>query len=194
MTTASRAVPQGKLAWGIIGTGNIAHKFANGAVASATGALLAVASRTQTSADRFGDEFGIPRRYDSYEALLADPDVQAVYVSLPNHLHVEWSVRCAEAGKHVLCEKPMALNAAQAELAFAAARKNDVFFMEAFMYRCHPQIAKLVELLKAGIVGDVRIIESYFAYNMGGLHLENVRQQNPMAAAASWTWAAIPSR
>ncbi len=177
MSTVSSTVPQDKLAWGVIGTGNIAHKFANGVVASATGTLLAVASRSAGSAARFGDEFAIPRRYVSNEALVADPDVQAVYISLPNHLHVEWSVRCAEAGKHVLCEKPMAINAAQAAVAIEAARKNDVFFMEAFMYRCHPQTAKLVELIKAGAVGDVRVVQSHFSYSMGGLHLENVRQQ-----------------
>jgi predicted dehydrogenase/aryl-alcohol dehydrogenase-like predicted oxidoreductase len=170
-----------KLAWGIIGTGGIAHRFAGAVGTSRTGRLAAVASRTQTSADKFGDEFGIPKRYEGYDALLADPEVQAVYISLPNHLHAEWTVRCAEAGKHILCEKPLATNYAEAMVAVEVARLNGVFLMEAFMYRCHPQTRALADRIREGAIGEVRVIQANFAFNMRGPRPENVRQQNPAA-------------
>ena len=172
---------QGKLAWGILGTGGIARTFARALATSNTGALLAVGSRTADSAERFGAEFAIPRRYASYEALLADPDVQAVYISLPNHLHALWTIRCAEAGKHILCEKPLATNYGEAMTAVEAARQHDVFLMEAFMYRCHPQTARLVELLREKVIGDVRVIQAHFSFNMHGPRHENIRQQNAAA-------------
>ncbi len=166
-----------RLAWGILGTGNIAHTFARGLAQSETGRLLAVASRTPEKAAQFATEFGAPRSYGSYDDLLADPDVQAVYISLPNHLHARWTVRAAQAGKHILCEKPLASNYAEAMTSIEAARQHDVFLMEAFMYRCHPQTARLVELVRQGVVGQVRLIQAHFAFNMRGPR-ENVRQQN----------------
>lgn len=166
------------LAWGILGTGNIAHTFARGLAQSETGRLYAVASRTAEKAAEFADEFGAPASYGSYEDLLADPDVKAVYISLPNHLHAQWTIRCAEAGKHILCEKPLASNRAEAMTAIEAAREHDVFLMEAFMYRCHPQIARLAELLREGAIGKVRLIQAHFAFDMQGPRPENVRQQN----------------
>lgn len=181
MASASANESGRKVAWGIMGTGNIARKFAAGVNASRTGRLVAVGSRTLEAAERFGDDLGVPHRYGSYDELLADPEVEVVYISLPNHLHSYWTVRCAEAKKAILCEKPLATNVAEAEVAIEAARKNGVFLMEAFMARCHPQMAKLVELIRGKIVGDVRFIEAHFGYNMRGLHLENVRQQNPAA-------------
>jgi predicted dehydrogenase/aryl-alcohol dehydrogenase-like predicted oxidoreductase len=167
-----------RLAWGIIGTGNIARVFARGVLGSLTGRLVAVGSRTQEGADRFADAFGIPHRHASYDELLADPAVQAVYIAVPNHLHARWVVRAAEAGKHILCEKPLATNHAEAMVAIDAAREHDVFLMEAFMYRCHPQTARLVELIKSGAIGKVRLIQAHFSYDMKGPR-ENVRQQNP---------------
>lgn len=156
-----------KLAWGIIGTGNIAKTFARGVAPSTTGELLAIGSRTQESADKFGDEFNVPRRYGSYETLLADPDVQAVYISTPHPMHAEWAVKAAEAGKHILCEKPIALDYPEAMAVVEAARRNDVFLMEAFMYRCHPLIAKLVELIKDKAIGEVRLIKASFSFHCG---------------------------
>jgi len=156
-----------KLAWGILGTGNIAKVFARGVAGSRTGVVVAVGSRGRASAEAFGGQFGIPRRHDSYEALLADPDVQAVYISTPHPLHAEWAIKAAEAGKHVLCEKPLTLNGAQAMAVVEAARRNDVFLMEAFMYRCHPQTARLVELIRAGAIGDVRVISATFSFDVG---------------------------
>jgi len=169
------------VAWGILGTGGIARTFAKALATSSRGHLLAVGSRTLESAERFGAEFAAPRRYGSYDALLADPDVQAIYISLPNHMHAQWTIRCAEAGKHVLCEKPLATNHAEAMAAVEAARYHGVFLMEAFMYRCHPQTSRLVELIREGTIGDVRIVQAHFAFNMRGPRYENIRQQNAAA-------------
>ncbi len=156
-----------KLQWGIIGTGNIAKAFARGLATSATGELLAVGSRSQESAERFGGEFAVARRYGGYEALLADPDVQAVYISTPHPLHAEWAMKTAGAGKHVLCEKPLAMNQFEAMAIIEAATRNDVFLMEAFMYRCHPQTARLVELIREGAIGEVRVIQATFSFHSG---------------------------
>lgn len=156
-----------KLKWGIIGSGNIAKVLARALAESSTGELIAVGSRTQESADTFGDEFNVPRRYSSYDALLADPDVQAVYISTPHPMHAEWAVKAADAGKHILCEKPLTLDYPQAMAVFEAARRNNVFIMEAFMYRCHPQTARLIELIKEGAIGKVGIIQCAFSFNAG---------------------------
>jgi predicted dehydrogenase/aryl-alcohol dehydrogenase-like predicted oxidoreductase len=156
-----------KLAWGILGTGRIAGIFAKGMAESTTGRLVAVGSRSQESADKFGDEYNIPKRYGAYEAMLADPEVQAVYIATPHPMHSEWAIKCAEAGKHILCEKPIALDYPQAMAIMEAARQNDVFLMEAFMYRCHPQTAKLRELIRDRAIGDVKIIQATFSFNAG---------------------------
>ena len=152
------------LNWGILGTGSIAKTFATGVKDSDTGTLAAVGSRHQETADKFGGEFDIPNRHGSYEALLADPGVDAVYVSTPHPLHAEWAIKAVEAGKHVLCEKPLGLNAAEAMAMVEAAEVNRVVLMEAFMYRCHPQTAKLVELVRSGAVGEVRLIDATFSF------------------------------
>ena len=158
-----------KVSWGIIGAGAIAKAFARGASASKTGRLLAIASRSQDKANEWGQKEGIAveRRYGSYEALLEDKDVQAIYVATPHPTHVEWAIKAANAKKHVLCEKPFALNHAEAMAMIEAARINGVFIMEAFMYRCHPQIAKLIELIRNKEIGEVRVIQSTFGFNAG---------------------------
>jgi predicted dehydrogenase/aryl-alcohol dehydrogenase-like predicted oxidoreductase len=156
-----------RLQWGILGTGNIAKAFAKGLAASKTGRLVAVASRSKEKADQFGTEFGVKHCHGSYEALLADKDVQAVYIATPHPMHAEWAIKAAEAGKHILCEKPIGINHAEAMAIVEAAQQNDVFLMEAFMYRCHPQIRKLVELLRAKAIGEVRLIRASFGFNAG---------------------------
>jgi len=156
-----------KLKWGILATGAIAQAFARGLAHCATGDLVAVGSRDQKKADAFGARFNVPRRHGSYEALLADPEVEAVYVSTPHPMHEEWAIKAAQAKKHVLCEKPLGLNAKQAERIITAAKEHDVFLMEAFMYRCHPQIAKLVELLRGKAIGEVRHIRAAFGFDAG---------------------------
>ncbi len=153
-----------KLAWGILGTGRIAHTFARDLSKSKTGRLVAVGSRTAAAATAFGKEFGIGRCHAGYEALLADREVEAVYISTPHPMHAEWAIRAAEAGKHILCEKPIGLNHAEAMAVIEAARRHDVFLMEAFMYRCHPQTARLLEILRDGAVGEIRWIDATFAF------------------------------
>ncbi len=153
-----------KIYWGILGTGNIARVFAKGITNSSTGKLFAVASRNLANAQAFGKEFNVPCRYSSYEALIADPKVQVVYIALPHVLHAEWAIRAANAGKHILCEKPLAINYAEALSIVDAASRNDIFMMEAFMYRCHPQTTKLIELLRAKVIGDVRVIQATFSF------------------------------
>lgn len=153
--------------WGILSTGAISRAFALGVKQSKTGRLAAVASRQGETAAKFAAEFGIPQSHGSYEALLADKTVQAVYISTPHPLHVEWVIKAAAAGKHILCEKPFGLNHAEVMTAVEAAREHNVFLMEAFMYRCHPQTAKLVELLRQKVIGDVRLIQATFSFHAG---------------------------
>ncbi len=124
--------------------------------------------------------YGVERRYPSYDALLADPDVQAVYISLPNHLHAEWTIKCAQAGKHILCEKPFTTNRGEAMAVLEEVRRHDVFLMEAFMYRCHPQTARLKQLIDERVIGEVRLIQVSFSYNMGPQY-DNIRLSNPAA-------------
>ncbi|GMV79969.1 MAG: oxidoreductase [Planctomycetota bacterium] len=153
--------------WGILSTGNIAKTFAQGVQKSVTGKLVAVGSRSQESANKFADQFGIPNRHASYEALLADPEVHAVYIATPHPMHPEWAIKAARAGKHILCEKPVALNYWQAVGIVEACAEHDVFLMEAFMYRCSPQTKKLVELLREKVIGEVRLIQATFAFHAG---------------------------
>jgi predicted dehydrogenase/aryl-alcohol dehydrogenase-like predicted oxidoreductase len=154
-----------KLNWGILGAGNIAKAFAQGLAASTTGTLIAIGSRSQEKADAFGAELNVPHRHGSYEALLADPDVDAVYIATPHPQHAEWAIKAAEAGKHLLVEKPLGMNAHEASAIVEAAIEHDVFLMEAFMYRAHPQTKRLIELLRSRVVGDVRVIHATFSFH-----------------------------
>lgn len=154
------------LRWGILGTGRIAAALANGIKASKSAKLVAVGSRSQANANSFGDEHNAANRHDSYEGVIDDDEVDAVYVALPNYLHAPWAIRAAAAGKHVLCEKPLAMDADEAQTIIDAADRHDVFLMEAFMYRCHPLIAKLVELVREDSIGPLRMIQSTFSFRM----------------------------
>jgi predicted dehydrogenase len=154
------------LNWGILGTGRIAGIFAQGAARSQTGRVIAVASRTLARAQAFASEQRIERALGSYEALLADPAVQAVYIATPHPQHAEWTMRAARAGKHVLCEKPMTMNLAEAQAVIAVCRASNVLFMEAFMYRCHPQTAKIVEIVRSGALGRVGLVQATFSFNL----------------------------
>jgi predicted dehydrogenase len=155
------------LNWGLMGAGGIARVFANGLRFSKTGRIVAVGSQTPGKAAQFGGDFGVARVYGSYEALLADAEVEAVYISTIHPFHAACAIQAAEAGKHILVEKPIAMNAAEAASMMAAARANDVFLMEAFMYRCHPQTTRLVELVRSGAVGRVQIIRAVFSFAAG---------------------------
>ncbi len=152
-----------RLRWGILGPGAIARRFAEDLVHSSNGVLQATASRDAARAAAFADEFG-GDAIEGYGRLLDDPNVDAVYIATPHPYHVQWSIRAAEAGKHVLVEKPIALNHAQAMAAVQAARRAGTFLMEAFMYRPHPQTRRLVELVRDGAVGEARLIEASFGY------------------------------
>ncbi|MEW6752713.1 MAG: aldo/keto reductase [Candidatus Latescibacterota bacterium] len=157
------------LRWGIIGAGGIARTFARGLEKSKTGKLVAVGSRTREKAEAFGAEMHVPaeRCYGGYDELLADAQVQAVYIATPHPMHAQWAIRAAEAGRHILCEKPIGINQYEAMAIVEAARRHDVFLMEAFMYRCHPQTARLVELVRQGAVGEVRVIQATFSFHAG---------------------------
>lgn len=156
-----------RLNWGILSTGKIARRFAKSLKVSQTGVLAGVASRGLEKAEDFAREFEAGRAFGSYEALLADPGIEAVYIAMPHPMHAEWIVRAARAGKHILCEKPATLSLIEMEAALEAVKENGVFFMEGFMYRCHPQTAKLVEVLRSGDIGEVRLIQCAFSFDAG---------------------------
>ncbi|NJN97826.1 MAG: Gfo/Idh/MocA family oxidoreductase [Anaerolineales bacterium] len=147
-----------KIRWGILGTGAIAHKFATGLKAASGAELAAVGSRAQATADQFGDTFGVPRRYASYEALAGDPEVDVIYVSTPHPLHKDNTLLCLEAGKAVLCEKPFALNAAETEAMINLARQKKLFLMEAMWTRFLPAVIKVRQLIADDVIGEVRML------------------------------------
>ena len=155
-----------RVKWGIISTADINRKVIPGAHASDKVDLVAVASRDQTRADVYAQEWNIPRAYGAYEALLADPEIEAVYISLPNTLHCEWSIKALQAGKHVLCEKPFTRHPEEVTAAFDAADRAGLLLTEAFMYRHNPQTKRLKELVADGAVGELRLVRSAFSYSL----------------------------
>lgn len=174
-TECVRIMTAKKLKWGILGCAGIADRAViPGIKASSTGVVAAIASRTAEKAKQKAEEHGIPKAYGSYEALLADEDIDAVYIPLPNHLHCEWTVKAAEAGKHVLCEKPISLDAAEAERMADACERAGVVLAEAFMYRLHPRYERIREMIAAGEIGELRGIHGTFTFN-GAANQGNVR-------------------
>jgi predicted dehydrogenase len=151
---------------GILGCANIARLFTRDVAASPAVRVVAVASRDAAKAEAFARDFSIPRAHAGYEALLADGDVDAVYVPLPNSLHAEWAIRCAESGRHVLCEKPLAVGAAEAQAMFDAARRNAVMLLEAYPYWFQPQTGDLVALLAKGAIGELRSMQASFGFSL----------------------------
>jgi predicted dehydrogenase len=156
-----------KTRWGIIGPGRIAHNFADGLKEAPSGILAAIGSRSRERLQTFGNDYGVDdaKRYDTYEALIADPDLDAVYISAPHPFHAPLSMMAMRAGKAVLCEKPAGLNAAEVAAVIEVAEQENVFFMEAFMYRCHPQIALMLEILRSGEIGDLLHIRTAFGFD-----------------------------
>src|SRR4051794_11753768 len=152
--------------WGILSTADINKKLLAGAAESDDVDVVAVGSRDQARAEAFAQAWDIPRAYGTYEELLADPEVEAVYIPLPNTMHSEWSIKAMEAGKHVLCEKPFSRHIGDVERAFDAADATGMHLSEAFMYRHHPQTARLVELVASGAIGELRVIRSVFSYSL----------------------------
>jgi predicted dehydrogenase len=168
--------------WGIISTADINRLVIPPAQVSEKVDLVGVASRTQERADEYASKWGIPRAYGSYEALIDDPEIEAVYISLPNTMHCEWSIKAAEAGKHVLCEKPMDSTPDKVDDAFDAADRAGTLLTEAFMWRHNPQTKKLQELLHDGVIGELRLVRSCFSY---GLYDEdNIRLRTDVEGGA----------
>jgi predicted dehydrogenase len=185
------------LRWGVLSTANIGRVAVNPAIqASRNGDLVAVASRDIARAKEFvsamsqagdggeGERDVPPRALGSYEALLGDPAIDAVYIPLPNALHRDWTIRAAEAGKHILCEKPLALSAQECMDMDAAARANGVKLMEAFMYRFHPRTQRMVEMVREGVVGDVRVIRSAFTFRL--TRPDNIRLDGELGGGSLW--------
>src|SRR5512138_3862634 len=152
------------LNWGLLSTARINNALIPPLRASKRNKLAAVASRSQEKSDAYAKDKKIPRAYGSYEALLADPEIDVIYNSLPNHLHAAWTIKAVEAGKHVLCEKPLALSVAEVDAIQAAARKHRRIVAEAFMYRHHPQTLKVQEIVKSGSLGTLKLIHGSFSF------------------------------
>jgi predicted dehydrogenase len=157
--------------FGVLSTAEINEKVLAGAGASDRVEIVAVASRDRDRADAYARAHGIGRAYRSYDALLADPELEAIYISLPNSLHVEWSIRALDAGKHVLCEKPLDRREAEVERAFDAADRAGRLLAEAFMWRHNPQTARLQELVGSGAIGEIRQIRAAFSFTQRRLRM-----------------------
>jgi predicted dehydrogenase len=168
---------------GILSTARIAERIVRGATAAETVELVAVGSRDRDRAEAYAAEHGIPRAHGSYEDLLADDEVDAVYNPLPNALHVPWSVRALEAGKHVLCEKPLARDPAHVDAAFDAAERAGRLLMEAFMWRFHPATEQLTRMVSDGAVGKLRVVRASFGFDIVGRD-ENVRWSGELEGGA----------
>ncbi len=153
--------------WGILACGTIAHAFAKALKDCPDSVLHAVSSRDIKRAQAFADEHGAARVYGSYEAMLADSEVDAVYIATLHPFHLEWIAHCVQAGKHVLCEKPLTMNLREAKQAKKLADDHRCLLREAFMYRHHPQTQRVVDLVTSGVIGQVRMIEANFCYNSG---------------------------
>jgi predicted dehydrogenase len=166
------------LRWGILSTANIGvGKVIPGLQASQRSEVVAIASREAGRAEAAARALAIPRAHGSYEALLADPDVDAVYIPLPNHLHAEWAIAAARAGKHVLCEKPLAMTAAEAQAIVDAGREAGIVLVEAFMYRQHPSWVAVRDLVASGRIGRLVAVDSWFSYHLKDpTNIRNIRE------------------
>jgi predicted dehydrogenase len=178
------------LNWGLLSTARINRALITPLRASKRNKLVAVASRSQESADAYAKEKKIPHAYGSYEALFADPEIDVVYNSLPNRLHAEWTIKAVEAGKHVLCEKPLALSAEEVDAIQAAARKHGRVVMEAFMYRHHPQTLKVQEIVKSGSLGTVKLIHGSFSFLLD--REGDVRLKPELGGGSIWDLGCYP--
>jgi D-xylose 1-dehydrogenase (NADP+, D-xylono-1,5-lactone-forming) len=167
---------------GILGTANIARSFTQGVRPSRSVTVAAVASRDIGKAQQFAADLGIERHFGSYESLLADREIDAVYIPLPNGLHAEWAIRAARAGKHVLCEKPLSASAAEARAMFDAAHRHGVELVEGYPYLAQPQTLKMRELLQAGVIGEARLIQASFGFTL--TDRDNIRLNPQLAGGA----------
>jgi predicted dehydrogenase len=176
---------QQKIAWGILGCARIARRaLIRGIQESGTGNLLALASRDRTKVRHWAAEFAVPRAYTGYDELLADPDIDAVYIPLPNTLHAEWTRRAADRGKHILCEKPLTPTAPQAEELIAYCRGKNVQLMDGFMWPHHPRTARLRQFLDAGGIGEVQRVSAAFTFPLEPFDPSNIRLQTDLAGGS----------
>ncbi len=167
---------------GVLGAANIARSFISALHGSTKVDVCAVASRDAAKSDAFAKETGLTQSFESYEAMLADASIEAIYNPLPNNLHAEWTIKAADAGKHVLCEKPFSANAAEAKAMFDAARANGVYVVEAYPYRAQPQTIKLAELLRENAIGKVQLIQASFGFPL--VMSNNIRWNPSLAGGA----------
>lgn len=152
--------------WGVLGTGRIVDKMGPAIQRAEHSEWLGVAGRTEENSRRMAEKYGVARAYPSYQALIDDPEIDAVYIALLNHLHVEWAIRAIQAGKHVLCEKPITLNAAEAKRMEEAARERGVLVMEGFLWRFYPAHQAVKQMIEEGMIGDVQLINTHFAFQL----------------------------
>ncbi len=178
------------LNWGLLSTAKINRALINPLRASSRARLLAVASRSQSSADAYSREWNIPRAHGSYDALLADPEIDVVYNSLPNHLHAEWTIKALRAGKHVLCEKPFALTLEEADAMSAASKETGKVLAEAFMYRHHAQTLKVKEIVDSGALGKLQLIKGAFSFTLA--RPGNFRFFKEMGGGSIWDVGCYP--
>jgi xylose dehydrogenase (NAD/NADP) len=179
-----------KLNWGLLSTARINRALIKPLTISKRTRLLAVASRSQPSAEAYARKWDIPRAHGSYEALLADPEIDVIYNSLPNHLHAEWTIKTLRAGKHVLCEKPIALTVPDVDAMIAVSKETGKILMEAFMYRHHPQTLKAKEIVESGVLGKLQFIRGSFTYNLD--HEGDIRSKAETGGGSIWDVGCYP--
>jgi predicted dehydrogenase len=181
----------GRVRWGLLSTARINERLIPAIRADRRSELMAVASLGgREKAERYASTWRIPRAYGSYEALLADPEIDAVYLSLPNALHREWTVAAARAGKHILCEKPLATSVVEVDEMAEAARRQGIVLMEAVMMRYHPQTQELKERLAAGAIGDIRLIRGVFSFNLD--RPGDIRLDRALGGGSIWDLGSYP--
>ncbi len=182
-----------RVRWGILSTANINKALLTPIRRAERSELYAVASRDRARADAYAQREEIRHAFGSYEAMLADPNVDAVYISLPNSLHCEWTVKAAEAGKHVLCEKPLVVSIDEFERVEAAAKANNVVVTEAFMYLHHPQTQRARQLIDQGRLGTVQVINSWFNFYLPPERVENIRLSSDLTGGSLWDVGVYPN-
>lgn len=182
-----------KIRWGLLSTARINEAVIEPIRQAERSELVAVASRDLATAQTYAQEKGIPKAHGSYEALLADPDVDVIYNPLPNTLHCEWTVKAAEAGKHVLCEKPIVTTLAELDQVEAAAAAHGVTIFEAFMYLHHPQTLKVKEMIQAGKLGNLQLITSWFNFYLPPERATNIRLNANLAGGSLWDVGVYPN-
>lgn len=180
-----------KIRWGLVSTARINRRIIPAIRGSKRGELVAVASRSQETASAYAREWEIPQAFGSYEAMLASDDIDAVYISLPNHLHAAWSIRAMEAGKHVLCEKPFALSVEEVDAVASTSRQTGRHIFEAFMYRHHPQTKLVEDWVRAGRLGEIRLFHSAFTFSMDNRE-GNVRLDPEKGGGVVWDVLVYP--